>query len=102
MAVTVDQMLEKIGSFQKYQWMLLCICGYVLMTLDTFQTMIVTFITAEPDWICVKGYHNSVCNFTEPITLTSKNYNARCSIPREAWTYVDDFTSTVTEVISVR
>ena len=99
MAVTVDQMLEKIGSFQRYQWMLLSIFGYVMIVASGFPIMIVTFITAEPDWICVKGYNNSVCSFTEPITLTGKNYNARCSMPREAWTYVKGFTSVVTEVI---
>ena len=98
MAVTVDEMLEQIGSFGRYQWILLSICGYAMIVATALPTMIASFITAEPDWICVKGYNNSACNFTEPITLTSENYNARCSMPREAWIYVEDFTSTVTEV----
>lgn len=96
MAATVDRILEDIGGFGRYQWMLLSIFGYAIVS-TTFAIMIVTFITAEPAWICVKGYNNSVCNFTEPIGLTSKNYSARCSMPREAWTYVEGFTSTVTE-----
>ena len=60
---------------------------------------IVVFITAEPDWKCVDGYmNNTVCRFNKSVTLTSDDYKARCKMPREAWTFVDDFTSTVTEV----
>lgn len=99
MALSVDQMLLKIGEFGKYQWMILGIVGTIALVLSGFPIMIVTFITAEPDWICAKGINNTACNFTEPITLTSKHYKARCSMPREAWTYVEGFTSTVTEVI---
>ena len=97
MALSVDEMLEKIGGYGKYQITLLFIFGYVSITLDSFPIMIVTFITAEPDWVCVLG-NNTVCNYTEPVSLTSDNYKARCDMPRENWTYVDDFTSTVTEV----
>jgi hypothetical protein len=98
MAITVDEFLEKIGSFERYQWRLLGIFGYVMIIAITFPVIIVTFLTAEPDWICVKGYNSSICNFTEPIGLISDNYKARCHMPREAWTYVDGFTSVVTEV----
>lgn len=99
MALSVDEILRQIGAFEKFQLFILGIFGYATLTLAGFSIMIVTFITAEPDWICVKGYNETVCNFTKPITLTSKHYKARCSMPREAWTYVDGFTSTVTEVI---
>jgi hypothetical protein len=96
MALTVDQMLEKIGEFDRFQWLLLGIFGYGVFAIAGFPTMIVSFITAEPDWKCVSN--SSICNFTEPIGLTSDDYKARCDMPREAWTYVDGFTSTVTEV----
>ena len=95
MALTVDQTLEKIGEFDKFQWLLLGIFGYSVFALGGLPTMIVSFITAEPDWECVSN--SSFCNFTEPIGLTSDDYKARCDMPREAWTYVDGFTSTVTE-----
>ncbi|XP_028398773.1 solute carrier family 22 member 5-like [Dendronephthya gigantea] len=97
MALTVDQMLEKIGEFYKFQWLLLGIFGYAVFALDALPIMIVTFITAEPQWECVGGYNTSVCNFTKPIGLTSDDYEARCDMPRDAWRYVDGFTSTVTE-----
>jgi hypothetical protein len=102
MALTVDQFLEKIGSFNQYQWILLGIFGYVMIIGMTFPTLIVTFITAEPDWMCVESYNSSVCNFTEPVGLYSDNYEARCDMPREAWKFVDHFTSTVTEVCTCR
>lgn len=98
MTLTVDQVLEKIGEFNKFQWILLGIFGYSVFAIGAFPIMIVTFITAEPDWQCVKGYNSSICNFTTSIGLTSDDYKARCDMPREAWTYVDGFTSTVTEV----
>ncbi|CAB4036206.1 Hypothetical predicted protein, partial [Paramuricea clavata] len=97
MALTTDEIFEKIGSFGRYQFMLLGMFGYVGIATLAPQIMIVTFITAEPDWMCVKAYNNSICNFTEPIGLTSDNYEARCDMPREAWKYVDGFTSVVTE-----
>ena len=97
MTLTADDVLEQIGGYEKYQILLLFMFGYVAITLDSFPTMIVTFITAEPDWVCVEG-NNTKCNFTQAITLTSKEYMERCDMPRENWTYVDDFTSTVTEV----
>ena len=98
MVLTIDQILEKIGEFHKFQKLLLGLFGYNVFALGGFPVMIVTFITAEPNWECVKGYNGSVCNFTEPIGLTHDDYKSRCDMPREAWKYVDGFTSTVTEV----
>ena len=96
--LTIDQVLDKIGEFDKFQWLMLAIFGYAEFALGGFSVMIVTFITAEPNWQCVKGYNSSICNFTKSIGLTSKHYKDRCDMPREAWTYVEGFTSTVTEV----
>lgn len=102
MVLTIDQILEKIGEFHKFQKLLLGLFGYTVFALGGFPVMIVTFITAEPNWECVKGYNGSYCNFTEPIGLTHDDYKARCDMPREAWKYVDGFTSTVTEVKFLR
>ena len=99
MAISVDDVFKKIGEFRQYQWLLLNIFGYSMLTLVMFPIMIVTFITAEPDWKCVDGYkNNTVCRFNKSITLTSDDYKERCKMPREAWTFVDGFTSVVTEV----
>jgi hypothetical protein len=102
MVLTIDEVFIKIGTFRQYQWYLLTIMGYAVLSLSSFPIMIVTFITAEPEWKCVDGYmNNTVCRFHKLITLTSDDYKARCKMPREAWTFVDDFTSAVTEVSNV-
>ncbi|CAB3994346.1 organic cation transporter -like, partial [Paramuricea clavata] len=98
MASTIDDVFIKIGEFRQFQWYQFAIFGYTLLSVSAFPVMVVTFITAEPDWKCVDGYmNNTVCRFNKSITLTSDDYKERCKIPREAWTFVDDFTSTVTE-----
>lgn len=99
--MSIDGILENIGEFGRFQWFLIGICGYTAYTVGAFATMSVAFATAEPDWVCAKGYNSSICNFTEPITLTSKHYKARCDMPREAWALKEDFTSTVTEVVCI-
>ena len=99
MVSTIDDVFKKIGEFRRFQWCLLTAMGYAMMSLQAFPIMIVSFITAEPDWKCVDGYmNNTVCRFNKSITLTSDDYKARCKMPREAWMFVDDFTSAVTEV----
>ncbi|XP_028401283.1 organic cation transporter protein-like [Dendronephthya gigantea] len=98
MAHTIDDVIKKIGEFRQYQWYILGLIGYTMFSIIAFASMIVSFITAEPDWKCVEGYkNNTVCGFNNTITLTSDDYEARCKMPREAWTFVDDFTSAVTE-----
>ncbi|XP_046846066.1 solute carrier family 22 member 15-like [Xenia sp. Carnegie-2017] len=97
MTLSIDEVFQEIGEFHKFQWLMLTIIGYTVFATATFPVMIVTFITAEPNWQCVKGYNSSICNFNESIGLTSKYYKDRCDMPREAWTYVEGFTSTVTE-----
>lgn len=99
MALTVDQVLDKIGSFGRYQWILLGIFCFITVPIGTFPIMVATFITAEPDWVCVKG-NNSVCNFTKPVSVRSEDYWARCHMPRDNWTFVKGFTSVVTEVMN--
>ena len=96
---TIDDVFKRIGEFREYQWYILTLVGYSYLSIGAFSFMIVSFITAEPDWKCVEGYkNNTVCRFNNTITLTSVDYKARCKMPREAWTFVDDFTSVVTEV----
>ncbi len=99
MALTMDEVFKKIGEFRQYQWCIMIFLGYFLLTAAALNGGIVVFITAEPDWKCVDGYmNNTACRFNKSVTLTSDDYKARCKMPREAWTFVDDFTSTVTEV----
>ena len=98
MAATIDDVFTRIGQCRQYQWYLMSIVGYSFI-IAALSVMIVTLITAEPDWKCVDGFmNNTVCRFNNSITLTSDDYRARCDMPRGAWTFVDDFTSIVTEV----
>ena len=99
MASTVDEVFRTIGEFRQYQWYLLTIMGLAVIALVSYPIMIPSFITAEPPWTCVDGFmNNTVCQFNGTISLTSDHYKERCHMPREAWKFVDDFTSVVTEV----
>ncbi|XP_078378347.1 organic cation transporter protein-like [Oculina patagonica] len=93
MALSVDDMLEKIGSLGLYQLRLIFILSYIEWFNMTFQVMVPTFISAEPKWTCVSHENNTACNFTGEFTALDKR---RCDMPREAWTFTDDFTSVVT------
>ncbi|XP_046846068.1 organic cation transporter protein-like [Xenia sp. Carnegie-2017] len=96
MVLTIDEAFREVGEFHKFHWLMIILFGYTYFALASFPLMVVTFITAEPNWQCVKGYNSSICNFNKSIGLTSKHYKDRCDMPREAWT-VEGFTSTVTE-----
>ena len=95
MALTVDEVLEKIGSLGLYQLRLIFILSYIEWFNITFQVMVPTFISAEPKWMCVPHVNNTACNFTGEFTANDKR---RCKMPREAWKFTDDFTSVVTLV----
>lgn len=61
MTLSVDGFLAKIGSMGRFQWILVCVVGVMLVPV-TFQTLIMTFLGLEPPWRCV--HNSSVCNFT--------------------------------------
>ena len=66
MVSTIDDVFKKIGEFQRFQWYQLAILGYTLASLSGFPIMVVSFITAEPNWKCVDGYmNNTVCRFNK-------------------------------------
>ena len=66
MSLTVDQMLEHVGSMGRFQWSVVVVCGTILVPV-TFQTLIMTFMALEPAWKCVNG--SIVCNFTRKLIL---------------------------------
>jgi len=96
MALTTDQYLEKIGSFGRYQILLLVFLNGLIFFWFGWPVMIVTFITAEPAWRCVAN--SSVCQLNGTMKPKHDNYSFRCDIDRDQWEFVDDFTSVVTEV----
>ena len=68
MTLSVDGFLAKIGSMGRFQWVLVCVVGVMLVPV-TFQTLIMTFLGLEPPWRCVRN--SSVCNFTRKSPATS-------------------------------
>ena len=96
MGLTVDEVLEKIGSLGFYQLRLIVVISYIEWFVITFQVMVPTFLAAEPKWTCVSpGNNNTACNFTGEFTAVD---DRRCDMPREAWKFTDEFTSVVTRV----
>ena len=93
--ITVDEALAKLGGFGLFQWLIYLGASIAEMAV-TYQIFLLTFITAEPKWVCKN--ESVICNFSEPIGLTDDDYKARCDMPRSEWKFADDFTSIVTEV----
>lgn len=92
--LTVDEFLEKIGSFGRYQIALALLLNLCYAVWWCFPVLAVVFIASEPGWRCL---NNETCPFTDTIRIGQENYKHRCHIPREDWEFVDDFTSVVTE-----
>lgn len=93
MALSVDQVFDQIGSFGKYQKLLLLGCNGLVFFWFGFPVLIMTFITADPGWKCVAN--SSICRFN---TSMAASKDERCDMPRSEWEYTDDLTSVVTEV----
>ena len=53
MALTVDQVFDKIGSFGRYQLLLLLGCNGLVFLWFGFPVLIITLITPDPGWKCV-------------------------------------------------
>lgn len=97
MALTVDDVMEKIGSFARYQYRLLFIFGFMKIFGDAFQAMIPIFLSVEPPWRCKDN--SSECNLTGIFNPGDENYKFRCSIPRDQWEFdTSELNSVVTEV----
>lgn len=96
MTLSVDGFLAKIGSMGRFQWILVCVVGVMLVPV-TFQTLIMTFLGLEPPWRCVRN--SSVCNFTQEFSPTGDdpNKNFRCRINESEWEFTKPYTSIVTE-----
>lgn len=96
MALTTDQLLEKIGSFGRFQIVLNIFFNLCYALWWSVPVMGMVFIASEPNWKCK---NNSTCPFTKSISIRDKeDYKFRCNLSREDWEFVDDFTSVVTEV----
>ena len=93
MALTVDQVFEKIGSFGRYQKLLLLGCNGLIFFWMGFAVLIMTFIAADPGWKCVAN--STQCRFNGSMAASDKR---RCDMNRSEWVFNDDLTSVATEV----
>ena len=96
MALTTDQALDKVGSFGRFQLLLLLFGNALVWVWSGWPLLVMTFTAAEPPWKCVTN--SSVCTFPGKIIPGDDDYEKRCSMPRGDWEFSDDFTSVVTEV----
>ncbi|KAL9979756.1 hypothetical protein ACROYT_G017465 [Oculina patagonica] len=95
MALTADQLFEKIGSFGRYQLFILILANINEWFWFGWPVLLMTFIAAEPAWRCVGNV--TECPLNETMKPGHDNYTLRCDISRNSWEFVDDFTSVVTQ-----
>lgn len=93
--LTVDECLDKVGSFGWYQIRLILILSLMEWVNVGFQVMLLTFVAAEPPWVCV---NNVTCPLKGEFKPGMDGYKLRCDLNRSDWKFTDDFTSVVTEV----
>ena len=95
--LTTDEGLAKIGSYGRFQIILTIFVNITYGLWWGFPIYVMMFIASEPGWKC-KTYVNSSCPFNKTIHREDDEFSFRCDIPREDWTFTDDFTSVVTQV----
>ena len=99
MALNADQILEKIGSFGRYQLRLIIMANILGWFWFAWPLLVTTFIAAEPGWRCV--VNSSECKLNGTANPGDDNFDLRCDMSRDDWEFVDDYTSVVTEVTMV-
>lgn len=95
MALTADDVLEKVGSFGWFQKRLLILFNLLTALLFGWAVMVTGIITTEPAWIC--SQNSSICTFDAAMSPGDESYDARCNMSRSEWKFVDEMTSVVTE-----
>lgn len=96
MAIPIDKAFEYVGSMGRYQIRLVAMFLFCAFFVMGFQTLLITFIAAEPGWTCVEN--STVCNFTGIHKPGSKYYKKRCDMRRNDWEYTKEFNSVVDQV----
>lgn len=81
---TIDDILEKVGSYGRYQILLtIALCTFIIPL--SFPILIMYFTALEPPWRCVRN--STVCITNQ--TMTSGDLK-KCSIPRSEWEFTED------------
>ncbi|KXJ22115.1 organic cation/carnitine transporter 4 [Exaiptasia diaphana] len=96
MAHNTEELINKIGSFGRYQVRLFLVASFMVF-ITTNVLMVMTFSTAEPPWRCTANATS--CKLNGTFKPGDKNYEYRCDIPRSDWEFAVDgnFDSIVTE-----
>lgn len=80
--VSLDQILETVGSFGRYQKAVNIF--FCIMIIPSFFHVIITYFTVDtPDWQCVAN--STICQYNGTI-ISAKNLD-RCHLPRAEWEY---------------
>ena len=95
MALSADEVFDVIGSFGRYQLFILILFNIIEWFWFGWPMLVMTFIAAEPAWRCKSN--SSLCPLNGTFEPEHPHYKFRCHIPRNAWEFVDDFTSVVTQ-----
>lgn len=79
--VTIDEILDHVGEFQRFQWILAVACCMMTFAVN-YQVLIMSFAADNPRWKCVDN--SRLCTYNG--TLGPYDYK-RCSLPRSEWEY---------------
>ena len=96
MTLTVDEALEKVGTFGRFQILLLLFSNCMRWVWSGWPNSVIAFLSAEPPWRCVAN--STVCTLSGTINVGDDDYDKRCNMSRTEWEFSPDFTSVVTEV----
>lgn len=94
--VTTEELLSKVGNSGPFQVLLFISIAYSVITWAAFAGSCTFFLVAEPRWKC--SANSTICKIIGTVGPGEQNYNYRCGIPRQEWTFVDEYTSFVTQV----
>ena len=92
---TIDDVLDIIGPFNKYQWYLMLLMSYCMLNMG-LQGLTMTFIANDPGWICVEN--STACNYTGIFEPNSNSFGKRCTLNRKDWRFSKRTSSIVSEV----
>ena len=82
-AKTIDDALQAVGSFGKFQKILLLLSGLLTITC-TIPNVLMFFAAKELSWKCVENSTRCTLNGTRDSMDTT-----RCGLPRSEWEYTE-------------
>ena len=112
-ALDVDEYLQVVGQFNKFQILLLLLFCFIIIP-PTYQTLAMSFVGHSPPWRCVNQPNSSLLAAAANVTGGEKEclvvgdvgskhdrYKDRCNMDRRLWRYTrDNDYSIVTQVPS--